>query len=50
MKINPFFRCDCGKLHAANWVSWITQCKCGRYLMEQIPANNILNAKKREVR
>jgi hypothetical protein len=37
MKINPWFRCMCGKLHLANFVDRQTRCKCGRLLYIQVP-------------
>lgn len=45
-KLNPFFRCDCGKLHIMpNWLTH-SVCECGKSLPEQWAAKtNIINNK-----
>ena len=40
MQIIPWFKCKCGKLHLANFVSRQTVCKCGASLFEQIPVRS----------
>jgi hypothetical protein len=44
MKVNPWFKCECGKVHIATFVGWDTVCKCGRKLQPQIPIRST-NAK-----
>ena len=36
MKINPWFRCECGKLHVGTFVGPMTKCKCGANLYKQM--------------
>lgn len=35
MKLNPFFRCYCGKLHVATFIDQFSRCsKCGAQLLD----------------
>lgn len=36
MKLNPFMRCECGKIHIVTFVSKTTKCTCGRELWRRV--------------
>jgi len=42
MLLNPFMRCECGKLHVTTFVSSRTVCTCGRFLESGAWAVNLL--------
>ena len=44
MRVNPWMRCSCGKLHVATFVSRTTVCNCGLSLREQFVVRS-LNAR-----
>lgn len=39
MRLNPFFRCHCGKIHVVSHITLTTVCRCGLSLYEQVWIN-----------
>jgi hypothetical protein len=40
MKVNPWMKCECGKIHVSTFIRQDTLCKCGARLYPQIPVRS----------